>query len=247
MIKAALVSSGLPILTYTQSADESNVNIRTKVGSPGYAALVIVTINAGVTVSGSAAIALYSGTGWTAGSKLKIINNGTAVGEGGAGGNGGTPGVSGNVGSNGLDAIETTIPIEIDNTNGFIFGGGGGGAGGRGNGGAGLSGAGGGGGGGGRGSNNPPGGTGGAAAVPGQAGTAGSLLSYGFGGLGGDNTEFYGTQGKYGGNGGDYGEDGSFSEDVQFGGVAGRAVRLNGQTITWLGGNNPTQVRGQIA
>ena len=30
------------------------------------------------------------------------------------------------------------------------------------------------------------------------------------------------------------------------GGAAGKAINLNGQTITWLGGNNGTQVKGAV-
>ncbi len=249
MIKAALVSAGLPILTYTQSAEEANVNIRSKVGSPSYAALVIITINSGINIYGSGSRALYSGTGWTTGSKIKIINNGKVYGFGGEGGAGGSHGgISGNVGGIGGDAIETTIPLEVDNTNGEIFGGGGGGGGGSGDGAVGLSGAGGGGGGGGAGRDSGSGGSGGSGSggVAGNSGTSGTTSFGGFAGAGGDNT-FYGTRGKNGGQGGEWGQDGIFSEDVVLGGTAGRAVRLNGQTITWLGGNNPAQVKGLVS
>lgn len=73
------------------------------------------------------------------GSTLSIINQGTIIGAGGEGGqgadalgSGSATTFPGNPGDDGGDAIETTIDLSIDNTNGEIHGGAGGGGGGQG-------------------------------------------------------------------------------------------------------------------
>lgn len=71
-------------------------------------------------------------SGWTTGDRVKITNNGTIRGRGGAGGRGDQPGSSGAIGGGaGGTALKVDFAIELDN-NGVIAGGGGGGGGGGG-------------------------------------------------------------------------------------------------------------------
>lgn len=184
-----------------------------------------------------------------------------------------TDGISGGVGG---DALSLSIPTTIDNTAGYIFGGGGGGGGGfaatglytvsqwaTGN--APYYRASGGGGGGGRGYNNAAGGAagnadpntsvGGAGSV-GVNGSAGSSSGAGAGGNGVIGGLFQ-CRSSDGGAGGDWGLDGSAGSSTSgisntqqtnpgVGGPAGYAVRQNGNSLTWLGGNNASQVKGLV-
>lgn len=189
---------------------------------------------------------------------VNSVNNGTA---GGAGGDAIKLG---------------TNNVTIDNTSGNIFGGGGGGGGGGGainnfddgesfN----LGVAGGSGGGAGRSYSASSGASGGAATANvspltqtnGNSGNNSSDSSAGTGG--GTATATYLTTNAFGGaggNGGDYGAAGSVGSSGSgsgatsnsaygtggSGGAAGNAISLNGQTVTWLGGNNGTQVKGAV-
>lgn len=239
----------------TISSDTANYNIATALGNPTSAKNVILTINSGVKVysNSTSQPALDTGT-LPSGSTVTVINNGTVVGKGGAGGNGGSNGnpnaVSGGIGGN---AINAQLSITVNNTSGNVFGGGGGGGGG----GAstyagGVSGAGGGGGGGGAGTACGIGGTGGVGdPYNGIAGTAGCST----GGAGGAGGIGFGGNGGNGGSGGDYGVSGNSGQNGTgnspvglggTGGTAGQAVKLNGNIITWLGGNNSTQVKGVV-
>jgi len=171
----------------------------------------------------------------------------------------------GDPGQAGGDAVNQTIDeMFIDNTAlGNIFGGGGGGGGGGSRtfplapGRA----AGGGGGGGGRGSDGVGcAGAGGVATsftdfgcpVPdlanGSVGTDGSEVGAGAGGAGGSAG---GNAGAAGSAGADWAEVGTVGVAAGSlggaGGVGGFAVRKNGGTLTFLGGNNPTQVKGSVA
>lgn len=61
-----------------------------------------------------------------------------------------------------------------------------------------------------------------------------------------------GAQGASTGNGGALGTAGSSGSSGGYGGggaggAAGKAIDLNGKTVTWLGGNNPSQVKGLVA
>ncbi len=110
-----------------------------------------------------------------------------------------------------------------------------------------------------------------------QAGGAGSSAGAGAGGNGGSKTQTAGTppfrgsseiaNGGRGGNGGDWGAAGTAGNsgtwsyaDYDFGandsgdggaggtgGAAGYAVRTNGHALTWVAGNNSTQVKGAVA
>jgi hypothetical protein len=239
------------------ASNASNINLFTLFGSPTVVTQYTVTIDTGVVInSTSTSAAIYTGA-FPAGSALTIINNGQIIGSGGAGANGNNsstsnhPGLPGNVGGN---AISTLLDITIDNTSGTIFGGGGGG--GSGGGGIGtfagscIVNVGGSAGGGGAGNNGGAGGTayfsglnGSAGSTTGGAGGASQTVTTGgytgAGGAGGA----YGSAGVAGGASG--GVCGGYSGGA--GGAAGNAVALNTHSITWLGGNNSTQVKGPVA
>jgi hypothetical protein len=271
----------------TISANTNNYNIWNEVVAQlGYTPTVKVvctlTINSGVIV-GSTSVsspALDTGTGWPTNSTITVVNNGTIQGKGGKGGNGPAPPatddtVSGNAGENGGDAFSLHWPVTINNTNGYIWGGGGGG----GSSGSGKStvygtiALGGSGGSGGSGTNAGAGGardptaTGGTGGTP-SDGNAGSQSAGGgavpsvtrtlspiriktdAGGAGGG-------PGQAGSSGGTCYVDEYDSELHQWvnngssaggsGGAAGYAVRRNSNSVTWTGGNNSTQVKGSDA
>lgn len=214
---------------------------------------VILTINAGVTVSSSSTglHALDVDTSWAAGDSVTIINNGTITGRGGDGGRGsGSSAVAASGGAGG-PALRAQRPVSITN-NGTIGGGGGGGGGGA----ARLFTAvdkmttyyyytGGGGGGGGAG-----GATGGAAGETtntpisrnAAAGNASGLTTAGGGGVGAITTGTAGGTGGNGGSGGGLGAAGASGTagsrnaaagGPQSGGAGGAAVAGNGN-ITWV-------------
>lgn len=256
-------------ITLTISANTNDYNIFTEAGSPTSPVNVEVTINGGVTVGATSTsnAAIDTGT-LPAGSYVTITNNGDIIGAGGAGGqpdglvssgsNCPSDGSAQN-GGDGGDAINAQLDITIDNTSGNIFGGGGGGGGG------GIATfirlatdidiCCGGGGGGGAGNN------GGGGGLPSQhtsctnitfydgtSGSSGSTVG-GAGGSGGCGPSNCGADGSDGGGYGENGIDGNAASSGSvggetLGGAAGKAVELNGNSITWLGGNNPTQVKG---
>jgi hypothetical protein len=257
----AMFANTLRVVTLTISAAAADYNIYTQAGSPSDKVAVTLTINTGISVTStdvpptsafaaSSYWGLTTGTGWVDGSTIRIVNNGTIWGAGGAGGTGGDPTVNMD-GTSGGHAILLSWPASIDNTNGYIYGGGGGGGGGnyyyQG-----LGRASGGGGGAGAGSSSGGVGAAGIYGSPG-AGSAASGTSGGAGGAAGVDS-FYGYVGGIGGAGGNAGDSGSNGgAEPQdgigggAGGYGGRAVYLNGYTVTWLGGNNGTQVRGAVA
>lgn len=101
----------------------------------------------------------------------------------------------------------------------------------------------------------------------GASGSAGTNSSGGAGGAGGTALPWTGAEqgvGGAGGTGGDYGAAGNNGQNGQAiaflgsgdsavnytggsGGAAGNAVRLNGKSITWLGGNDGTHVKGAVS
>ena len=242
------------------SSDTSDYNLATAIGNPVTAKKIRLTINPGVVVSstntGSPAFDTGSLPG---GSTLKIVNNGTIVGKGGDGGHGadgaftGTPyAFIGEAGFPGGNAMSISIPVVVDNTNGYIYGGGGGGGGGGSYKWAGTGG----------------GGGGGAGRIAGVGGLPGGSSGNPFskkgqdgsttGGLGGVGGVLHGS-GCYspdGGKGGDYGQPGVIGGSAascnagDAGGTfgqPGKAINTNGNGITWLGtGNNGTQVKGAV-
>lgn len=252
----------------TVTANETDYNLFVELGGPPGPVDVTVTINALVFIRGTDGNPAFTTEGMHPDSTVVITNNGTIYGHGGDGGQGGdadnfgeleeicyyygtvSPGGSGDDGG---DAIECTVAeLTIDNTNGEIFGGGGGGGGGTGWKSLGLVTAyGGGGGGGGRGSDNATFGTGGPTVVS-SIGCGPETSADGADGLVGDETA-PGTGGAKGGlsaaDGGDGGEWGTDGDSVNYGsgGAAGFAVRLNGASIIWLGGNDAASVKGSVA
>lgn len=256
----------IPIINLTIEADVTNYNLFTAAGSPSYPVDVRVIIAAGVDVSSLATgiPSFTTGTGWNSNTSLLLTNNGEVLGRGGIGGDGGgnnTSCIAGTAGSVGGDALELLFDLSIDNLNGNIYGGGGGGGGGGGAFGVFLtiSGtAGGGGGGGGQSGLTVVGGTGGSASggvdniAPGGVGSSGVYANEGAGDAGGIAFPADGGDGGDGGGWGEVGVTGSSGTGSvnactgYVGGAAGKAVELTGNTITWLGGNTPSQVKGDV-
>jgi hypothetical protein len=241
-----------PFIALTVAVDTTNYNIRTQaIAAPawigGVAVDVVLTINTSIWVGlafvGAANGAIDTGTGWTSGTNINIVINGSLAACGGTGG-----ASNGGAGSAGGDALYLQWPVSIDNGAGFIAGGGGGGGGGS-QLSDGTAFANGGGGGGGQGN---PGGSGGPDSSGGSGPTAGTRTSFGLGGPGGVDGFFH-LQAGSGGFGGAWAQPGatggppdSGSSSPGAGGAAGRAIVTNGNAITWIAGNNVTQVKGAI-
>lgn len=204
----------------------NNIDLFTVAGSPVVAGDYVFTISAGVVI-GSASVATpsLSCSAFPPGSTVKLINLGTIDGRGGAGGTGGSVFWGG-----------------PDNDSPYYTPGGGGGPGGDAislgfditidNANGRIAGGGGGGGGGG-----PP-------LLPAAGPPSG--VSYGdYGGTGA------GSQGTATGNGGSLGMSGGFGAAGALsggsGGAAGKAIACNGKTVTWLGGNDATHVKGTVS
>lgn len=198
-------------------------NIFTAAGSPTDSVDVILTINTGIDVavnlSYNTGLALNTESSWKTGSTIKIINNGTILGKGGIGGMG--SGGLGGPGTNGQEAISLGWDITLDNTNGYIYGGGGGGGAGS------LVGV-------------SQGGGGGA----GYGQRSDYAADYGGRLLGG----YGGTNAGYGGNTATAGDNGTGKNGVPIlGGAPGNAIKLNGHTVNWLGGNSSPHVEGAVS
>jgi hypothetical protein len=235
-----------PVLALYIAANTADYDLYTAAGSPGAAVNVVLTLNSGVNTYPSAtAFAIRQSIAFAAGSTVLFINLGGVFGLGGGGGSGasGAYPASGGAGSIGGTAINILNDWTIDNTYGFIFGGGDGGNGGD----SGINPLfqvlGGGGGGGGQGALNLVtggiGGSGGSGTGSGgsssTSGNAGTNLQNGIGGNGATTGSPYdGYQGGNGYDGGTWGNN-------------GKAIALNGHTVTWTGGNNPTQVKGAVS
>lgn len=240
-------------------------NLLAKVGTPGGAVTVNVTINQGVilqaTCTGSPALDL---SGLPAGSTVNLFNSGYVLGKGGDGG------VGDAFGSESLDQDQTSVTgsdgfpgghsivgpgagntFNVTNVNGHIWGGGGGGAGGKatttvGSDTAAAGGGGGGGAGGGRG--GPKIGTalgsGGTSSSPGTSGTTGPNGAGGTGGAGGSN----GLTGYQGGNGGDFGTAGDADAGPSHtGGASGKAIELGGGAVTFVSGSGSPNIKGAVS
>lgn len=248
------------------TSNTTHYDVFSALGSPAYPVYVEVTIDTDIVVSSTSTSTPAFDTGaMPAGSRITIINNGYIIGMGGKGGDGADHvwtvqgGCAGTVAEDGFvggDALNLQLDTIIDNTNGYVFGGGGGAGGGNHGSFAYSTTSAGGGGGGGAG-----GGAGGARGIAsgavsnsdgcdGEAGTAGTS---GAGGrTGGTDNESGGGCPRYAtdNTGGGYGEagDDAFAflcpADASVGGAAGKAVDLNANSITWLAGNNSTQVKG---
>lgn len=235
-------------ITITIVADTANVNVRSLAGNPASRVDVTLIIESGVDIYATATTnaGWRTGTGWAVGSTLRVVNRGNGYGKGGDGGDGASMVANGGNGRDGGPAIEiedSNVAVSIDNTDGFIGGGGGGGAGGGSNSGGGY----GGGGGGGRSRSPTSGGAKGGGSAGG--GTGGNESGKGSGGGGDPGTVL---AGKKGGGGGDWGASGGGADDGFFHasgskGKGGPAVDLNGNSVTWLGGFNSSQVKGAVS
>ena len=255
-----------PTLYYTISSNQVDVNVFSLFGSPSYAVYAVLTIDSGVTVSASStsATALDTGT-FPSNSTLHIINNGRIAGAGGNGGTGATGNNTGGNGSPGGDSMILRLDTTITNGSGEIFGGGGGGGGGGAQGTSGSSwlvSSGGGGGGGGQGVTGGNGGAGGANVVsgcnPAQSGNGGSSAGAGAGGRQGEYLDgsCY-TNIRFGGDGGSWGSAGNGGQSGYTsngpntgggsGGAAGKAIELNGNSVTWVSGSASPNVLGAVS
>lgn len=225
-----------PVVQLAIDSDSTNYNVFVAAGSPSSSCDVVVTIGQNVWVYSNSisSPAMQIGTGWATGSTVKIINGGYIAGHGGLGGHGGDGGggTGPTAGGNGSDALELDGNyIDLDNTNGFIYGGGRGGDGGAGSNYS-ISDAGGGGGGG-----------GGIGKVGGTHGTHGD----GFGGSpagqdGVDGSQYAGGAGGAGGS--PHAQSGQYGSTWGYG---SKAISLSGGSVQWLGGNNYTQVKGSVS
>ena len=255
--------------TLTIAASTSDYDVFVELGGPPGPVDVTLTINAAVDVDGTNGNPAITTVGMHPDSTLRIVNNGDIRGYGGNGGVGKSSSVlsfqesscifesskfGGSAGQAGGDALNATIDVTIDNTNGNIWAGAGGGGGGDSYAFT-VTSWGGGGGGGGIGTdtgNSGGGGSGNASNIDcdgpgieadGAAGVAGSTSAAGAGGAAGG-----ASAGDGGAGGADWGDDGNVGLSGGLaGGVGGFAVRLNGNSITWEGGNTAAKVKGDVA
>lgn len=261
-----------PVITV--SANTANLNIHAAAGSPAGPVAVTVIVSPGVYVySDGPALPALTTAGLAAGSTVTITNNGSILGAGGKGGDG-SAGV-GQAGGDAIN-LTVPASINNTNGAIFGGGGGGGAGNGSVDFVFGCAGSyqmfrpRGGGGGGGAGYSVGPGGAGGPAGTitatvmdfPGNPGAAGTLSAGGGGGTGGAG---YWNNGATGGTGGAPGNPGAVGGTGYgsscsgglptgviatylggAGGAAGYAVRLNGNSVSWSGGNNASQVKGSV-
>ena len=244
-------------IALTISSTTQSYNIYSNRGGTYSAGNSDVTLTVQAIVGSTGASALDTGSQWTSGDTIKIINNSQIVGKGNAGGAGGARSGAGSAGTAGQAAINLGYPVTIQNNGGFIRGGGGGGGGGAGGSftqpGGGSKGQvpttvqyGGGGGGGGAGQQ---GGAGGAAGqtnsqsgATAAAGQAGSISGAGAGGDG--SAQGSGSDG--GGSGGHFGNAGAAGQNSNQasgggGGAAGKGINLNGNQVTYEDGQGNIQ------
>ena len=243
------------VLTISGNTDGYNI-FSNKGGTYSAGISDVKLVNNGNLYSDSG-VALDTGSGWASGDTITIDNNSLIVGHGGDGGAGGninstsasSAGAAGQAGSN---AINLQFDTTIDNTGGTISGGsGGGGGGGSGvksasvKGGTNYGGATGGGGGGGRASAS--GGSVGSGSAQnstgaGSNGSNASITASGAGGAGGSDTTFGTAAGGAGGAGGANSAGagsaggagtGSSTTSGGAGGAAGKAINLNGNSVTY--------------
>jgi len=244
-------------IALTISSTTQNYNIYNNRGGSYSAGNSDVTLTVQAIVGSTGSAGLTTGSGWTSGDTIKIINNNQIVGKGRNGGAGGARSGAGGGGQAGQPAISLSYPVTIQNNGGFIRGGGGGGGGGAGGsytqpgqGGKGQTpttvqfGGGGGGGGAGQqgGAGGAAGGTNSQSGATSQAGGAGSISGAGGGGNGSAGSQ--GTDG--GGSGGHFGNAGASGQNSNqasggSGGAAGKGINLNGNQVTWEDGQSNVQ------
>ena len=278
MLKAARNSGGVPTIQLTISSTQTAVyNAFTQAGSPAGVVALLIIVNSSVVLQAGLTI-----TGFAAGSRATILNNGRIAGLPGNGAgsnyiaafdpvafNTYLAGNGGNTTVNAGHAVNTTIPLTIDNTSGEIFGGGGGGGGGVDSYGVagltagqnytyGLAATGGGGGQGYSDSNwGQPGNSGQGYPSPNYPPTtypaAGTSAGPGSGGQGAFVVAPFEAAGD-GGSGGAWGAVGlsgttgtRSTGSVITAGSGGNAVKHTGTTCTFTAGNNSTQVKGAVS
>lgn len=219
----------------------NNINLRT-VHDQLYPALevgqtVTCTVAAGVIVgSTSVAVPAFDVGDWDGSPDITVQILGRLQGKGGNGGRGAPTSAAGEAGQSGGDALKTTVPINLIDEDGEIFGGGGGGGGG------GIS------------SFTGGGGGGGAGQVPGSGGatrgigvfsgmTDGQPGTTELGGAGGVT-----TQSNFGGAGGDPGQAGQAGGAGVFPGGAGASAgnAINGISLVTTVGSAGDRRGGTI-
>lgn len=229
-------------IVFVNNSNRTAASIFELMGSPTQPGTYIFENQATIS-AGTSSYALRTGV-FPPGSILKIVNKGYIRGRGG---NGGTPTAAGTAGG---AALYVDMDCTIDNTNGYIFGGGGGG-GGASNAHSALS------------VNLRASGGGGAGSAVGAGGTTGNAGSPGTattGGAGGTEshsvlTNTWKAIGGAGGANGAAGVSGSTSASggtgwttrTTAGGAAGASIVRNGKTVTITGGNNTAQIKGAIS
>ena len=238
-------------INLTITSNTKNYNIFANKGGTYSAGISIInlTVNSGIIIgsTSTATYALDTGTGWTTGDVINIINNGYICGKGGNGGKGSYLNAAAN-GVAGGPAFNCQWNCNITNASGYIYSGGGGGgcwAGtpstgtGPGGGGAGNS----------VGLAIVGNGVYGTSAVNGglvNGGKGYALPGYpntGPGGLLGLNGKNGNQQdGAGGGGGGASGGRGGTAGHAAAGGGHGKAINLNGKTVTYISGS--TRVYG---
>ena len=211
-----LVKTGF-VWTPTISADVTNWVLYSQAIAAGWDGVTpldaIVTVSSGIVLSANST-SLYgfdTGTGFPAGTTLKLIMPGYVCGMGGAGGAGYT------AGSNGGPALRAQYAIGIDAAGGVIGGGGGGGGGEFAGGGGGRSGR-----------------TNAAGADDGASGTFSSGGSGGGFGGGAGGTTGPGGAGSGGGGGGGGGWGASGGNTGSYAGGTGGAAVVGNSYITWI-------------
>lgn len=133
---ASAISDDFTIAPYTVmfSSPASNQTIFTVAQGQGIPVTMPITINI---INNTTLFGTLLGSGWNAGSTIKITNNGYLAGYSGgghgAGGNGAVVNFNGSPGTSGGNALDLSgQTVTINNTSGNIWGGGGGGGGGGG-------------------------------------------------------------------------------------------------------------------
>ena len=221
----------MPVYSYTYSTNKTDANFNTELQTVGWDGSTkgefTIIVNSGVTLSNGADTGNFP-----AGSTLALVNNGSIKGVGGAAG---AANFAGSAGGDELTLGDTDITIT--NGSGEIHGGGGGGGGGRtgvryrltnendcgavscGTGGSG----------------------GGGAGSPTGSGTQG-----GVGGPGGA-VGVAGTAGSTGGCAASACGPAQWYNPATPGGAAGKAIELNGQSVTWISGSGSPNVAGAVS
>ena len=215
-------SSNRVAIALTISSTTQSYNIYSNRGGTYSAGNSDVTLTVQAIVGSTGASALDTGSQWTSGDTIKIINNSQIVGKGNAGGAGGARSGAGSAGTAGQPALNLGYPVTIQNNGGFIRGGGGAGQQGGAGGAAGQT-------------NSQTGATA-------AAGQAGSISGAGAGGDG----SAQGSGDDGGGSGGHFGNAGAAGQNSNQasgggGGAAGKGINLNGNQVTYEDGQGNIQ------